>query len=667
MVKKLLLCASTLVGMYSADVCAQNLNRIEEPVKTAAPAIAKAHLDLNANEVWWGYFNGEYKSNDPEKLLKSGWGDALTYAAGIKIFAQNDYDMGKGKTIEGIKFVVPDLKNIEDVKIWISTTLSEKLDMSDCDVCVQSIDKANLVQALNSTPDNFTNEIRFNTPYTIGDKDVYVGYTFRVTKVDDTFDECPLVIENRSENILSTKGALYKRYDSDPEWENYTTSGILAMQVLLSSEDMKSNAVNITENFTDVAMNKNSTATQPLLLTSIGKNGLKSFKYVVTSNDKVTDEKTVTLDEPIDMVGGKYTYEFPIKSADKHGVYNTNIKITEVNGVANEGRYMESNGEAIVVDNAPTRKVFIEDYTGTWGKGAPFGFINKIKLNELYGDQVLVVSSHNGAKDPMYIKEYDSYSYKIGIKSIPSTVIDRTYFNIYPYLGSNMGKYLRYGYADDVALALTQVSVASVDVDGKVSEDGNSVDVEAKVKFAFDGEKDNYALFYLLTEDGMHNDSWVQTNGMGQYKGKGYESVEPMFEEYINGKAELTGLVYDDVVVAIMGLKTGVEKSISPSIKLGETQTNKQTFDLTENKIIQDKTKLNAVAVLLDTKSGKVVNANKCKVVCGGETAIRNNDADGNAVEAERYTIDGRKVQNSVKGINIIRYSNGKVVKSIVR
>ena len=686
MLKKLLLCTSLLLGTSTTQLYAQHIQKMESVQQMVAaadgveeiydqgntfnslkaPAVQKAHIDLKSNEVWWGYFNGKYRTYKADDLLKYGFGGAAVYACGIKIPANNAFDMGKGKTIEGIKFVFPDLKHIEDVKIWMSTSLSELKDMSDCDICVQNIDKADLIDAMHGTEDDFTNEIRFDTPYTIGDEDVYIGYTFRVTDVEDIYDQCPVVLDENPENILSTDGAFFWRYDDDDEWYEETDGEVIAMQVLFSSADMKSNAVNITDSFTDVAVKKNGTTTQPLTLSTIGKDGLSSFKYVVTTNGEVSDEQTVTLDEPITQIGGEYTYDFPLKGGDTQGVYNTTIKITEVNGAANEGLYTESAGQTIVVENAPERKVFIEDYTGTWVKGAPFGFINKMKLKELYGDKVVVVSSHNGAKDPMYLKEYDTYAYRSGIKSVPSTVIDRTYWAIYPYLGSDMGQYLRYGYADDVDRALTQLPVASVDVEGKLSDDETTVNVEAKVKFEFTGEKDNYALFYLLTEDGMQDESWVQKNGMGFYAGKGYETYDPLFEQYVNGPEEMTGLVYDDVVVAIKGLKTGVEGSISPTIQIDEIQTGKESFDLSEYPVIQDKKQLSACVVILDTKSGKVINASKCKVK-SVETGINGNKAASKAVEVVRYTPDGRQVSQPVEGVNIIRYSDGRIVKSVVR
>lgn len=199
-----------------------------------------------------------------------------------------------------------------------------------------------------------------------------------------------------------------------------------------------------------------------------------------------------------------------------------------------------------------------------------------------------------------------------------------------------------------------------------MSDDGSKVDLEAKVKFGFTGEKSNYALFYVLTEDGMHDDAWVQDNGMQDYAGIGLEEVEPLFDPFINGPEEMKGLVYDDVVVASKGVHKGIEGSISSTIKLDEVQTNHFSFTLSDYPIIQDKSKLRAFAVLLDTKSGKVVNVNECKVT-NCETGISNVTTDGKAVEVTRYTAVGRQVSQPVKGVNIVRYSDGRVVKTVVR
>ena len=684
MVKKFLLCASLLAGMFTTSMYAQSLGQPEmlrqtltpvekqAPLKhhgsagktMKAPAVAKSHIDLRDNEMWWGYFNGKYESSNAFDMLKMGYGAKITYACGIRLKAQNDFDMGKGKTIEGIKFVFPDLKHIEDVKIWMSTSLSEVKDMSDCDICVQNIDKADLIDALHGTPDNFTNEIRFDTPYTIGDEDVYIGYTFRVTDVEDIYDQCPVVCDETPENILSIDGAFLWRYD-DEEWYEETDGEVIAMQVFFSSDNLRQNAVNIEENFQDVAMQKNTTEVLPLTLSTIGKQGLKSFKYVTTSAGKVIEEQTVTLDEPINEMGGKYVHEFQLNSGDEAGVYPTTIEITEVNGAENEGLNKTAAGDAIVVNSVPQRRVFIEDYTATWARGYAYGYANKLKLKEMYGDKLVILSIHGGKEDPMFCEDYDSYCYWNHINSYPSSYIDRTYMDVYPYFGSGSEEGFSFGYPQDVDKALDQLSVATVDVEGKLNDDNSKVDVEAKVKFEFSGEKDNFALFYVLAEDGMQDESWTQKNGLNEYQGIGLEDAEPLFEPFINGESEMTGLVYDDVAIAADGLSDGVGGSISSTISLDETQTSNHTFYLNEYSKIQDKTKLSAYAVLIDTKSGKVVNAAQCKVK-GVETAI-SSVANDNVVEVARYTADGRQVSQPVKGINLVKYSDGSVVKRVVR
>lgn len=37
------------------------------------------------------------------------------------------------------------------------------------------------------------------------------------------------------------------------------------------------------------------------------------------------------------------------------------------------------------------------------------------------------------------------------------------------------------------------------------------------------------------------------------------------------------------------------------------------------------------------------------------------------AVEVERYTLDGRRVNGPVPGVNIVRYSDGSVLKVMVK
>ncbi len=683
MVRKLLLCASFLFGMYAAGVNAQSIRKIQTQTQTTkttdaddgiirvggiaksetAPA-AKTGIQIKDNELWWGYFNGKY-ATDEDNLRRWGVGgnpgDTRTYSCCIRMKPQSDY-YKKGMTIEGIKFPLVGTRNMDKLQIFITSELPDGVDMSGSDICIQDVDVAS-VSSFVSSPQNYANEIRFNKPYTMGDKDVYVGFSFHLNDVTTHYDQSPVVLENDPANILGTENAFIRRSDVNSYWREDTEMfGILAMQVLLSGDNLIQNAMNMESGFNDVALTKDSKTVVPVTLTNMGKKGVKNFKYEVTMDGK-TEEKTVELENPVTEIGGKIIYAFPVVASDKSGVFNTEIKITEVNGAANEAAVTKATGDAIVVENAPERKVFMEDFTCTWARGYGWSYVNKLKVREKYGDKVVIASIHNG-NDPMAARDYALYIYDNNMEYMPTVDLDRTVLDVYPYLGSNNKAF---GFAKDLEKAMGMISVGTVDVNASLSDDKNSVNLDTKVKFEFTGEKDNYALYYLLTEDGMSDPTWIQTNGMGEYAGKGLENVEPLLGQFINGDEELTDLVYDDVVIAAKGVTSDMDESISSTIKQGEVQTKKYTFDLTKYPIIQDKTKLNACAVIIDTKSGKVINASQCKVLLPGVNAISGNTAAGNAVEVERYTIDGTKVQAPVKGFNIIKYSDGRVVKSIVK
>lgn len=687
MMKKLLLCASFLLGMYCASVSAQSIEKIQDQTHTtktanaddgiirvggfaklafapAAPA-AKSSIQIKDNELWWGYYSGKY-SFDPEDMRRWGVGgdegETRTYSCCIRLKPESEY-YKKGQTIEGIKFALVDTRNIDKLQVFITSELPEKSeDMSGSDICVQDVDVTTLTSFITS-PEDCSNEVRFNKPYKMGDKEVYVGFSFHLKNVTTHYDQSPIILEKYPANILGYENAFIRRTDVNSYWREDTENfGILPLKVLLSGDNFIQNALKTESSFFDVALTKEAKTFVPLTLTNMGVNGVKNFKYEVTMDGK-TEEKTVELENPIAEVGGKFIYAFPVVASGKSGVFNAEIKVTEVNGAANEAAVTKAMGDAIVVENAANRKVFVEDFTATWARGYGWSYVNKLKLREKYGDKVVIASIHNGA-DPMAARDYALYIYDNNMEYMPTVDLDRTVLDVYPYLGSNNKAF---GFATDLEKALEMISVGSVDVNASLSDDKNSVNLDTNVKFEFTGEKDNYALYYLLTEDGMSDPTWIQTNGMGEYAGKGLEDVEPLLGQFINGDDELTDLVYDDVVIAAKGVTSDMNESISSTIKQGEVQTKKYTFDLTKYPIIQDKTKLNACAVIIDTKSGKVINASQCKVLLPGVNAISGNTAAGSAVEVERYTIDGTMVQAPVKGLNIIKYSDGRVVKSIVK
>ena len=112
-------------------------------------------------------------------------------------------------------------------------------------------------------------------------------------------------------------------------------------------------------------------------------------------------------------------------------------------------------------------------------------------------------------------------------------------------------------------------------------------------------------------------------------------------------------------------MKNGVNGSIDPNIDADVEQ--KYTFrgNISGNSLIQDKTKLRAVAILIDRSTGKVENAAQSEIE-DFATAISSTSSNSET-PAAIYSLDGRNMSSVQKDINIIRMTDGSVKKVLVK
>ena len=80
--------------------------------------------------------------------------------------------------------------------------------------------------------------------------------------------------------------------------------------------------------------------------------------------------------------------------------------------------------------------------------------------------------------------------------------------------------------------------------------------------------------------------------------------------------------------------------------------------------LIQDKTKLRVVALLVDANN-KIVNAAKANVTGGTESgiAIVGNNTNGSDSPVAIYNLQGQRLDSMQKGVNVVKYASGKTVK----
>ena len=110
----------------------------------------------------------------------------------------------------------------------------------------------------------------------------------------------------------------------------------------------------------------------------------------------------------------------------------------------------------------------------------------------------------------------------------------------------------------------------------------------------------------------------------------------------------------------------GINGSVDPKIVAGEEQEYSYTASISGKSLIQDKTKLTAVVLLIDRTNGTIVNAAKSAIADFGTAIGQVHDA-GQGAPSDVYDLSGRKLTISRKGINIIRTNDGTVKKVLVK
>ena len=90
-------------------------------------------------------------------------------------------------------------------------------------------------------------------------------------------------------------------------------------------------------------------------------------------------------------------------------------------------------------------------------------------------------------------------------------------------------------------------------------------------------------------------------------------------------------------------------------------------FNVSQIRLLYDKTKLKVCVLLINTANGQIENAAKCSITDAAPVGISPvKEGQNTAVEVARYTLDGRRLHAPQRGINLVKYSNGRVCKEVV-
>lgn len=598
-------------------------------------ALAGITTLATAQTTTYGAYSGE------ETLGVFGTNKQENYDVAIRVAG----DGLVGKQLTGVRVHFPEgVENISEAKAFISKELNIVKTVFTPDG-----------QTKEFTPTDGFVEVTFDTPYTITEEGIFVGYSF----TEDATVAKPVSV------VGSSDPDFFYLHSSRTYRSRFVTKAKdlgknLAMQAIIDGLPASAAKPESAEAYVEAGSENNAFNFRVL---NQGCTPVQSVdvNYSVAGLQGTTH---INFDTPIAAhynAAGTASFALP-KIADS-GTFPIELTVTKVNGADNEATTGQASGYVYCMSFVPKKRALLEEYTGTWCGWCPRGFVGLEHMNELLGNDFVGVSYHNS--DPMSFAD----SYPNNVTGFPDAWIDRK-LQTDAYCGDNYDGHFNI----DKAYAEACEGVAAASIDCKAFFTSNSqttVNAQATVRFPVTHADNPYRLGFLLTADGLSGsgDAWAQSN---YYSSMSSSYPDADMSQFAEGDSYIYGLTYNFVVVGYNG--TGwIESSLPQSIEADKSYTYDYSFDLTaatancKPSIIQDKSKLNVVALLIDSATGYVANAIKVNVYgseADGVKSVSQTDAD-QATPVAFFSADGRAMAGPQKGLNIARMSNGRTVKVV--
>ncbi len=280
------------------------------------------------------------------------------------------------------------------------------------------------------------------------------------------------------------------------------------------------------------------------------------------------------------------------------------VTITGVNGGADgDSANNMLNTKFNTLSQSGTKKVFIEEATGTWCGWCPRGAVGLDYMTSTYPNTVVGVAVHNA--DPMVVADYDGGINQY-IAGYPSGVVDRRYGDVDPSQTSLQNAY-----------DILNAEIVPVDLWASATQVGNTLTISANATFYtnFSSAGANYRFGVIITEDGVtgtgdgtntNNQDYDQVN----YYSGGGEGIMGGYEN-LGNPVPATQMVYNHVGRALLGGFNGQANSVPAIINDGDSASYDFNYTIPAT---SDVNNMHIVAVLIDGTDGSIVGASQSSV-----------------------------------------------------
>lgn len=307
-------------------------------------------------------------------------------------------------------------------------------------------------------------------------------------------------------------------------------------------------------------------------------------------------------------------------------------------------------------DSYARQKHLIEHFTSQYCTYCPLGYDVLNALTSLRSD-IAWVSIHGiGSYKDVYTVSNASYITNFTISGYPSASFNRTLIDGESTLGTSLGYSSQYTKAaanmfsellDEQSVAIP--TFATIDINSTYDATTKGLDIKVTGEGVSDFKAlvgDDAVLTVYLTEDSLVAKQYNQGRWVQQYE---HNNV-------------LRAIVSAPLGDAITWNGNSYEASYNTTIADTWNADNMHIVAFISRPIVYSSSKGFTTSI----DDAWVTNTEKVRV--GGASGISGvvNDAKEAKVIA-RYTVDGRKIDAPVKGLNIVKLANGKTMKVIVK
>lgn len=570
-----------------------------------ATTISHAQVTPANGEAWWGHWNSFMPLTTTAAL---GSGDN---SCAIRLLANAQARL-KDCKVQGLRFYIDDKTAITSAKAWLSKSMSGTPDMAETDIPIESL--------RDMTHDGQPTEIRFTQPVDIlpsrnAYASLYAGFTLTLAS-----GATCRVMTSGSEASMAANSF----YHNGNAVEK--THGALALQLLMSGGSLQSHCVEpqvLGSQIADLSKSLEQTY-MPLTIENWGTSPVHNLGVTLTATMQggettQSQSATIQLTTPVTELGVKQTVSLPVKLSETPYSYDCKAQVSLVDGQQN-GTTATAGGTLTTLRQQATKRVVMEEFTGTWCPNCVRGIAGIEMLSEMFADRFIPIAVHSG--DPMAVDSYMQSNIKRRAgTSLPACSVDRLY-DCDPYLGDDL---LSKHFITDAIVARAMEQTATADlrvIQARLSAD-RQLSVSVGTTFWHGTGSSPMRLVIVVCADSLKGEGkdWAQVNGL--YQKTGYDDD---LSFYTDGPRYIE-MAYNHVPIATLGIDQGIEGSIRLPITCGEEQVFDCLVDLADNTLVQDTKQLSVIAMLLDTASGTLANAASAPVAAMDSEGIRHLDS----------------------------------------